>query len=115
MFQEHYRTWSALRGAAEPGCTRPGPLDSEQGQQALISTSICLVIPTHTVQMGASQVAQWLRIRLPSKRHGVQPLGQEDTLVKEMVTTPVFLPEKSQEQRSLAGYSPWGHKTVRRD
>ena len=24
--------------------------------------------------------------------------------------TPVFLPGKSQEQRSLAGYSPWGHK-----
>ena len=24
--------------------------------------------------------------------------------------TPVFLPGKSQGQRSLAGYSPWGHK-----
>ena len=24
--------------------------------------------------------------------------------------TPVFLPEKSHGQRSLAGYSPWGHK-----
>ena len=24
--------------------------------------------------------------------------------------TPVFLPEKSHEQRSLVGYSPWGHK-----
>ena len=23
---------------------------------------------------------------------------------------PVFLPEKSQRQRSLAGHSPWGHK-----
>ena len=28
---------------------------------------------------------------------------------------PVFLPEKSQRQRSLAGYSPWGHKRVRND
>ena len=27
--------------------------------------------------------------------------------------TPVFLPEKSHGQRSLVGYSPWGHKTVR--
>ena len=26
--------------------------------------------------------------------------------------TPVFLPEKSRGQRSLAGYSPWGHKNV---
>ena len=24
--------------------------------------------------------------------------------------TPVFLPEELQEQRSLEGYSPWGHK-----
>ena len=25
--------------------------------------------------------------------------------------SPVFLPGKSQGQRSLAGYSPWGHKS----
>ena len=28
-------------------------------------------------------------------------------------STPVFLPGKSNEQRSLAGYSPWGHKKAR--
>ena len=28
----------------------------------------------------------------------------------EWLLTPVFLPEESQEQRSLAGHSPWGHK-----
>ena len=27
-----------------------------------------------------------------------------------MATTPVFLPGKSNGQRSLAGYSPWGRK-----
>ena len=27
-----------------------------------------------------------------------------------MATTPVFLPGKLHGQRSLAGYSPWGHK-----
>ena len=26
--------------------------------------------------------------------------------------TPVFLPEKFQGQRSLAGYSPWSHKEL---
>ena len=26
--------------------------------------------------------------------------------------TPVFLPGESHEQRSLAGYSPWGHKEL---
>ena len=29
---------------------------------------------------------------------------------REWLPTPVFLPEESHEQRSLAGYSPWGHK-----
>ena len=40
----------------------------------------------------------------------VQSLGQEAPLEEEMATTPVFLPGKSHGQRSLAGYSPWGHK-----
>ena len=29
--------------------------------------------------------------------------------------TPVFLPGESHGQRSLVGYSPWGHKRVRHD
>ena len=27
-------------------------------------------------------------------------------------STPVFLPEKSHGERSLVGYSPWGHKEL---
>ena len=42
----------------------------------------------------------------------VQSLGQEDSLKKEMQPTPAFLPRKSHGQRSLAGYSPWGHKEL---
>ena len=34
----------------------------------------------------------------------VRSLGGEDTLEKEMQPTPVFLPEKSNGQRSLVGY-----------
>ena len=41
--------------------------------------------------------------------------GQENPLEYEMATTPVFLPGKSQRQRSLAGFSPWGHKIVGHD
>ena len=37
----------------------------------------------------------------------IRTLGQEDPLEKEMA---VFLPGKSHGWRSLAGYSPWGHK-----
>ena len=33
-----------------------------------------------------------------------------DPLEEKMATIPVFLPEKSHGQRSLAGYSPWGYK-----
>ena len=42
-------------------------------------------------------------------------LSWEDPLEKKMVTLSSILPEKSYEQRSLAGYSPWGHKRVRYD
>ena len=41
----------------------------------------------------------------------VQSLGQEDPLEKEMATQPVFLPGKSHGQRTLVGYSLWGHKS----
>ena len=37
--------------------------------------------------------------------------GWEDSLEKEMATTPVFLPGESHGQRSLAGYRPWGCKS----
>ena len=40
----------------------------------------------------------------------VQSLGREDPLEKEMATHSVFLPGKSHGPRSLAGYSPRGHK-----
>ena len=40
----------------------------------------------------------------------VQSFGWKDPLKEGMATTPVFLPGKSHGQRSLAGYSPWGHK-----
>ena len=45
----------------------------------------------------------------------VQSLGQEDPLKKEMATLPVFLPGNSHGKKSLAGYSPWGHKRVGHD
>ena len=38
----------------------------------------------------------------------VRFLGQEDPL--EKLPTPVFWPGEFHGQRSLAGYSPWGHK-----
>ena len=40
----------------------------------------------------------------------VQSLGWKDPLEKGMPPTPVSLPGESHGQRSLVGYSPWGHK-----
>ena len=37
-------------------------------------------------------------------------LGWEDPLKKEMATHLISLPGESHGQRSLPGYSPWGHK-----
>ena len=39
---------------------------------------------------------------------GVQSLGQEERLEKGMTTHSSILPGESHEERSLAGYSPWG-------
>jgi len=42
----------------------------------------------------------------------VQSLGQEKPLKRKWQPTPVFLPGKPHGQRSLRGYSPWGHKEL---
>ena len=39
----------------------------------------------------------------------IQPLVWEDSLEKGMATHTVFWPGEFHEQRSLSGYSPWGH------
>ena len=36
--------------------------------------------------------------------------GHEDPLEKGMPSHPVFLPRESHGQRSLVGYSQWGHQ-----
>ena len=58
----------------------------------------------------APLVAQMAK-RLPAVRETqVRSLGQEDPLEKEMATTPVPLPRKSQGRGSLVGHSPWGRR-----
>ena len=59
----------------------------------------------------AQQVKNWPAIQETWEMH-VQSLGWKDPLEKEWQPTPVFLPGKSHGQRSLAGYSPWGHKEL---
>ena len=44
------------------------------------------------------------------KRHGFNLWVRKIPWNKKCQPTPVFLPGKSHGQRSLVGYSPWGHK-----
>ena len=60
-------------------------------------------------------MAQWWRSHLQCRRcrrPGVQSLGQEDPLGREMATHSSILAGQSHGQRSLAEYSPWGHKDL---
>ena len=62
--------------------------------------------------VGASLVAQTLK-NLPAMwETQAQSLGWEDPWEKGMTTHSVFLPGESHGQRSLMGYSPWGHKQL---
>ena len=58
---------------------------------------------------GGSMVKNRMPIQETQKIR-VQSLGQEDPLEEKMQPTPLLLPGESHGQRSLAGYSTWGHK-----
>ena len=61
----------------------------------------------------ASLVAQWSRIRLQCRRCGFEPWVRKIPWRRKWQPTLGFSSGKSHGQRSLAGYSPWGHERVR--
>ena len=61
---------------------------------------------------GASWVAQQQRISLQWRIRGFYPWIQKITWRRKWKPTKVFLPGKSYGQRSLRGYSLWGHKEL---
>ena len=65
----------------------------------LIRASLVVQMVKNHLQCGRLRFHSWVR-KIPWRR--------------EWQPTPVFLPGESQEQRSLAGYSPWGRR-VRHD
>ena len=58
----------------------------------------------------ASLVAQTVKNLPVIQETRVQSLDWADPLKEAWQPTPVFLPGELQGQRSLVGYSPWGHK-----
>ena len=55
-------------------------------------------------------VAQMIKNLLAVQETQVWSLGQEDSWRRKWLPTPVFLPGEFHGQKSLVGYSPWGHK-----
>ena len=51
------------------------------------------------------------RVCLQCRRPGLDPWVGKIPWRRKWQPTPVFLPGESHGQRSLAGYSPWGHKS----
>ena len=69
-------------------------------------TLLILCMNLHLVSL----VVQTAKNLLAVQETRVRLLGGEDLLEEGMQPTPVFLPGESHEQRSLVGYSIWGHK-----
>ena len=57
-----------------------------------------------------SLVAQTVKNLPAVQEMWVQSLGWEDPWRRAWLSTPAFLPREFYGQRSLEGYSPWGHK-----
>ena len=70
-----------------------------------LSTITVLLMPTW-----ASLEAQMVKNRLQCGRPWFDPLVGKISWRRERLFTAAFLPGEFHGQRSLAGYSPWGHK-----
>ena len=86
---------SALSGSA--GC---------MSMSYQLSNIISITLYTHRDFL----VAQTVRNLPAVQETQVQSLGWEDPWRRKLQPTPVFVPGESHGQRSLVGYSPWGHK-----
>ena len=67
----------------------------------------CILI--HAILYSASLVAQMVK-NLPAIRPVFDPWVGKIPWRREQLPTPVFWPGEFHGQRSLAGYSPWGHR-----
>ena len=67
-------------------------------------------MPAHSLR--ASLITQLVKNLPAIQKTWVRSLGWGDPWRRAWQPTPVFLPGKSHRQRSLVGYSPWGHKEL---
>ena len=62
----------------------------------------------------ASLVPQTVKNLPAMRRPGLDPWVRKIPWRREWLPTPIFWPGESHDQRSLAGYSLWGHKELLR-
>ena len=87
------------------------------GRRTANKTRVLLIRNMSGAVHEASQVAQWNPLPMQdtqrSMRHRFVSWLKKIPWWRAWQSTPVFLPRESHGQRSLAGYSPRGHKRVR--
>ena len=104
-------TWACLIHTCNPTAViSVHPWEMLQRKWALCSQQSpdCL-----TIRHMRNGLPWWLRGKEPTwqcKRHGFDPWVGKILWKRKWKPTPIFFPEKSLGQRSLAGYSPYGHK-----
>ena len=116
-------------------CSDISPVRASQGRRAWQPTAIFLPGESHGQSILAgyspwghkeSDMTEWLSTGLPTwlsgkestfqcRRCEFNPWVGKIPYRRKWWPTPVFLTGESHAQRSLAGYSPWGHKRVRHD
>jgi len=74
--------------------------------------SSCIHLYGSSLASGASLVVQVVKNCLQCRRPRFYPRLGKIPWRRKWLPTPVFLPGKLHGQRSLAGYSPWGHKEL---
>ena len=84
---------------------RPSLKWKEWGASSLLVLGRCL-------EQSCELVVSVVKNPLTKRKMLGQSLDREDPLEKEMAASPVFLPRRSKGQRSLEGYSPWGHRRI---
>ena len=62
------------------------------------------------MEIGVPLVTQMVKIHLQCRSPGFNHRVGKILWRREWVPIPVYFPEELHGQRSLAGYSPWGHK-----
>ena len=77
---------------------------------SLPGSSIHGILQARVLEWGAIAFSLVALNLLEMQEIRLQSLDREDPLEKEMATYFSFLPEESHGQRSMVGYSLWGHK-----